>query len=242
MQPQKKFLRFAAVCCLLSVITTLGIHVFFPDAPADFEQRAVLHKNFIYLLNRWWVIIHCLLVVAAMWGFALVQWKKAPGSAGLGFLFFAVFAIAEIGRQMFVLFYINELREQYAAVTDAAAKQNLRNLLTYAGLLTAPLFGLFILVFALGNLCYGFSLWNETGFGKWLGVLLLIWGISGLVVLANQFWKIEGISKIVEVFNYTFQPLLRTLLAVWLWRKSSEHIGTHHSRLMFNPTLKAQTV
>ena len=221
MQPSANFIRFAAICCFISVITTLGIHLYFPEPPAGFEQRAILHKNTLYIINRWWVIVHCLLVVVAMWGFALVQWKKAPGCAGLGFLFFAVFVIAEITRQMFVLFYMNELREQYALVTDINAKQNIRQLLTYAGLLTAPLFGLFIFVFALGNLCYGLSLWNEKGFNRWLGILLIIWAAGGLTVLANQFWKIEAINKVIEIFNYTFQPFIRTLLGIWLWRKAT---------------------
>lgn len=221
MQAQKGFIRFAAICCFLSVITTLGIHLYFPEPPADFEQRALMHKDPVYLLNRWWVIIHCLLVLVAMWGFALVQWKHAPATAGLGFVFFAVFAFAEITRQLFVLFYMNELREQYAAVTDINTKENLRQLLTYAGLLTAPLFGLFILSFGLGNLCYGVSLWNQTGFGKWLSVLLILWAIGTLVVFGNSFWKSEIINNIVEPYNYTFQPLIRLLLAAWLWKKAA---------------------
>jgi hypothetical protein len=104
---QKNFLRFASVCCFITVITTLGIHAFFPNPPANFEERLLLFRNKTYLINRWWVIIHCILVIVAMWGFALVQLKKTPGLTGLGFLFFCVFGIAEITRQMMVLFYIN---------------------------------------------------------------------------------------------------------------------------------------
>lgn len=227
------FTRFAAICCFLSVITTLGIHLYFPEPPQDFEQRALLHKNTLYIVNRWWVIVHCLLVLVAMWAFAVIQWRKTAGVAGLGFLFFAVFAIAEITRQMFVLFYMNELREQYAVINNSDSKQNLRNLLSYAGLLTAPLFGLFILVFALGNLCYGLSLWKEEGFGKWLGLMLLIWSVCGLTVLGNQFWKIEGINKIVEMYNYSFQPLIRLLLGIWLWRKAIKPLELNQPKLVF---------
>jgi hypothetical protein len=218
---QYSFLRLAAVCCFLSVVTTLGIHLFFPAPPADFEQRAMLHKDSVYLLNRWWVITHCLLVIVSMWGFALVQFRKAPGFTGLGFLFLAVFALAEITRQLFVLFYINDLREQYAAVTDATGRQNLRTLLTYAGLLTAPLFGLFVLAFALGNLFYGLSLWNESGLGKWLSVLLVVWAAGTFTAFGNSFWKIEAVNKAIEVYSYTFQPLMRLLIGLWLLKQSS---------------------
>lgn len=221
MQTQKGFLRFAAVCCFLSVVTTLGIHLFLPAPPEDFEQRALLHTSTTYLLNRWWVIVHCLLVVTAMWGVCLVQWKKALGTAGLGFVFFAVFAVVEITRQLFILFYINELRVQYAAATDLLSKQNLRNLLTYAGLLTAPLFGLFILSFALGNLCYGLSLWKEKGFGKWVSAFLLVWASGTLTAFGNSFWQSESIDRFIAFYNYSFQPLVRALLGVWLWKKAS---------------------
>ena len=231
MQPHKRFLRFAAICCLLSVFTTLGIHLYFPDPPTDFEQRALMHKNWLYLLNRWWVILHCLFVIVAMWGFALLLWKQSPGTAGLGFLFFAVFALAEITRQLFVLFYINDLREQYAAVNDVSTKDNLRQLLTYAGLLTAPLFGLFIFSFALGNLCYGISLWTERGFDKWLSGLLIIWGTVTLTVFANSFLKIEGINKATAIFSSTFQPLVRLVIGIWLWKKATSIVKEATSSL-----------
>jgi len=72
----------------------LGIHAFFPDPPTSFDERILLFRNKIYLVNRWWVVVHCLMVIVAMWGFALLLFKKTPGLTGLGFLFFCVFGIA----------------------------------------------------------------------------------------------------------------------------------------------------
>lgn len=217
----KNFIRFSAACCFLTVITTLGIHLYFPDPPAGFEERVQLFRNKTYLLNRWWVIVHCLLVIIAMWGFALLRIKRSPGFAGLGFLFFCVFSIAEITRQMFVLFYTNGLREQYVLASDPTIKEALRASLTNAGLLTAPFFGVFILMFALGNLCYGISLHREKGFSKLISVLLILWGIEGLISLGNNFWKFTLVNQIIEKYNYTFQPFIRALLGLWLWKKSA---------------------
>jgi len=218
---QKKFIRFASICCFLSVITTLGIHAYFPDPPPSFEERVLLFRNTIYLVNRWWVIIHCLLVIAAMWGFALLQFKKAPGFSGLGFLFFCVFAIAEIARQMFVLFYMNGLREQYVSATDPVVREGIKATLTYAPLLTAPLFGLFIMAFGLGGLCYGISLWDSKGFSKWIAVMMLISGITSLIFLGNNFWRNESLEKFIEKYNLVFTPLLRLLTGVWLWKQAN---------------------
>ncbi|MES1225805.1 MAG: hypothetical protein ABUT20_60565, partial [Bacteroidota bacterium] len=214
------FLRFAATCCGLSVITTLGIHLFFPDPPSDPEQRIMLYKDTTYLVNRWWVIFHCLLVIVSMWAFYLVQKEKSPGFAGLGFLFFAAFGIAEITRQMYVLFYINELREQYVTTADVMAKEGLKNMLAYAGQLGAPLFGLFIFAFGLGNLCYGICLSGENGYSRILGLLLIGWSIGNFIALGNSFWKSSFIDRIIGVYSYTYQPFLRTILAVWIWNKS----------------------
>ncbi|MGZ8510752.1 MAG: hypothetical protein ACXWWA_10265 [Chitinophagaceae bacterium] len=218
---QKKFIRFASICCFLSVITTLGIHAFFPDPPSSFEERLLLFRNTTYLANRWWVIAHCLLVVASMWGFALLQFKKAPGLTGLGFLFFSVFAIAEITRQMIVLFYMNGLREQYLNATDTGTRDGIKLMLSYAPLLTAPLFGVFILAFGLGGICYGFSLLESKGFSKLIAIMMIISGIASFVLLGNDFWRSASLGRVIEKYNLSFTPLLRLLTAIWLWKKSN---------------------
>jgi hypothetical protein len=222
MHVQKSFIRFASLCCFLSVITTLGIHSFFPDAPPNFEDRVVLFRDLIYLINRWWVIMHCLLVIVAMWGFALLQFKKTPGLTGLGFLFFCVFAIAEITRQMMVLFYINGLREQYHNAANAITRDNLKLIMSNAGLLTSPLFGLFILTFGLGGICYGLSLIRTKGFSLLLAIMLIISGIASFVLLGNDFWKSPLLENVMHKYNLSFTPLLRFLIAVWLWKRAND--------------------
>ena len=89
------FIRFAAVCCLLTVLTTLGIHLDFSTAPTAFEERVFLFRDTAYLFKCWWIITHCLLVIVATWGFALVQFRQSPGLVGLGLLFVVVFGITE---------------------------------------------------------------------------------------------------------------------------------------------------
>jgi hypothetical protein len=154
-----------------------------------------------------------------MWGFALLQFRKSPGSAGLGFLFFCVFGIAEITRQMIALLYINRLRAQYVASSDPTTLAEIRTSLSSAGLLTAPLFGVFILTFGLGSLCYGLSLTKSTGFTKLISIMFFISGIASFVLLGNDFWENAPLGNFMSKYNATFTPLLRTLLGVWLWRK-----------------------
>jgi|SRR5687768_15676540 len=219
---KKKFIKFASICCLLTVVTTLGIHLFFPDPPASFEERILLFQNQTYIINRWWVIAHCVLVIISMWGFGMLQLKDSPGFTVLGFLFFSVFAIAEITRQMFVLFYINDLRQQYLAVSDPVIKEGLKFTISNAGLLTAPLFGLFIFTFGLGNLCYGLSLTGEAGFNRLLSVMLIVWSIASFLTLANSFWKQPAIDSFMDKFSFTYQPFIRAVIGLWLWKKSAQ--------------------
>jgi hypothetical protein len=219
---QKRFIRMAAICCLLSVITTLGIHAFFPDPPSSFEERLFMFRDPIYILNRWWVIVHCLLVLVAMWGFAQLEFKNSPGSVGLGFLFLAVFAIAEITRQMIVLFYMNGLREQYVSATDPVLKEGIKITLTHAGLLTAPLFGLFIMAFGLGGICYGLSLVPSKGFTGIISLLLLISGFASLLFLGNSFWRSSGLEMFIEKFNLVFTPAMRLVIGIWMLKRAAQ--------------------
>lgn len=80
---------------------------------------------------------------------------------------------------------MNELRQQYFFATDPAIKEGLKITLSNAGLFTAALFGVFILTFGLGNLCYGLSLSRNKGFDKMLSVLLIIWSVGNLAAFGN---------------------------------------------------------
>lgn len=220
MNTPASFLKITAACGFLSIITTLGIHLFFPPVPADFESRALLFQSGIYLFNRWWIILHCLLVLVAMWGFYLIQRDKKQEWAGLGFLFFGVFAVVEIFRQFLVLFYLNGLRANYVAETDMTIKGLLKNDINNFALFSVSFFGLFVFAFGLGNLCYGLSLWGEKRFGKILSWLLILWSLGSMLALSNEFLKSELLAKGIETYNYVYQPVMRGLLAWWVWGKA----------------------
>jgi hypothetical protein len=216
----RQFLLVAIICCFLSVITTLGIHSsLFSLGSLDFDQRIRLFENPTYLLNRFWIIFHCLFVLLSMWGFLLIQFKKSPGYTGLGFVFFSVFSFTEIFRQMLVLFYLNNLRRSYLDTTDVATQEMIKTNMEHTGLIGYALFGLFIIAFALGNIFYGLALADGSKRDRILAALLLLWGIGNLLAFANEFWLNERLSNFLEAFNIGFQPLMRTLIGLWmLWK------------------------
>jgi hypothetical protein len=221
MKTTSSFLRFAAICAFISAITTLGIHLLFPEFSSDFNERLQLYHNGIYILNRWWIITHCLLIIISMWGFYLAQSHKSPGFTGLGFTFFVVFAVAEIMRQLLVLFYLNGLRIKYLATDNVTIREILRLDIENFSLIGNSLFGLFILSFAIGNLCFGLSLWKESGFSKLLAWLFVLWSLGNITTLQLEFIPNTTLNEVIGIYSYIYQPLMRGVIGVWLWKQSS---------------------
>ena len=219
----KSFLLFAVVCCFLSVVTTLGIHSnLFDLGTLSPEARLRLFENSTYLAKRFWIIAHCLFVLFSMLGFLLIQFRKSPGFTLAGFVFFAVFAFTEIFRQMFVLFYLNNLRRSFLETDDSSVQEMITANMEHASLIGYALFGLFIVAFALGNLCYGLSLMKNSNLDRFLGYLLLIWGTGNLLAFGNEFWQSDPLRKFIEYFSIIYQPFMRALVAMWMLHKTNE--------------------
>ncbi len=221
----KWFLIVAIACCLLSVITTLGIHsTLFDLGELSFDERLRVFENPTYMANRFWVIVHCLFALISMLGFLLIQYRKSPGFTLLGFAFFVVFVFTEIFRQMFVLFYLNNLRRAYLESNDSAVQEMIRINMEHASLVGYALFGLFIVAFALGNICYGISLLGGKKIDKILAYLMLIWGLGSLSAFGNEFWQSESLGIFIEYFSIIFQPMMRLLVGLWMLHKFRQFV------------------
>jgi hypothetical protein len=164
------------------------------------------------------------LALVAMWGFFLINYRKSIGFTGIGFVFYSVFAVVEIIRQMFVLFYLNGLRIKYVNEIDLTIKSLLKHDLSTFSLFSNGFFGTFILAFGLGNLCYGLSLWSEKGFGKVLSWMLILWSFGSFLALGNEFFQNQSVGKFIGNYNFIYQPLMRGLLAWWVWKQATFHI------------------
>ena len=216
----RRFILFAAICCLLSVITTLGVHSsLFDLGELSQDERMRLYDNPKYLAKRFWVILHCLFVLIAMLGFLLIQVKKSPGFTILGFAFFAVFSFTEIFRQMFVFFYLNNLRRAYVEAGDPAMQEMIQVNIDHAGLVGYALFGLFIVAFSLGNISYGISLLDRDRLDRILAFLMLVWGVGNLLAFGNEFWKSEPLGHFIEYFSLIYQPIMRAIIGLWMLNK-----------------------
>ena len=233
----KIFIRVAIVCGFLSVLTTLGIHSsLFDLGELTDGERMRLFENHTYIMNRFWVLAHCLFVFIAMLGFFVLQFRKSPGFTILGLVFFGVFSFTEILRQMFALFYLNNLRRVYLITEDIQLQALIQMNIDHAGFVGLALFGLFILSFALGNICYGISLFGSSKSESFLAYMLILWGAGNLMALGNVFWQLPLLTDFIEYFNILYQPLMRLLITIWMIEKFKQFCS-NYSRVQPKNTL-----
>lgn len=221
------FFRVAAVCALLSAITTFGVHLLprLVPPPVTFEDQIALAVNPAYVFRLWWVLAHILLVLFSMWGFAAAKLPSAAGPAGFGLFGFLLFGLAELVRTSLALNSVNAWRGLYAAAPDETARAMLRGYLLAWPQVGNALFFLLALGFFLGNLCFGIATWRGRGLEKAVSSVLLVWSAISLAGIASEYGG-QAWLELPEWVAVTYQPAARTLVAVWLWREGSRAAGT----------------
>ncbi|MGH8185286.1 MAG: hypothetical protein ACREUC_01880, partial [Steroidobacteraceae bacterium] len=111
----QRFYRVAAVCSILSAVTTLLL-IFLPELfqPVEgFEGRMTRVREPAYVLRSWVYLLHPFLVFTAALGVAMRirTWRSAAAVAGLAG--FALWASTEAGQQTMPLFAFDRWREAY---------------------------------------------------------------------------------------------------------------------------------
>jgi len=218
--------RLGAVFGFITVITTLGVHLI-PIPASNFDEAVLLYKNTTYLISRWWIVFHCIAVFISMTGVYVVITSADNIHARLGLMSFAVFSWAEITRMLLSLTYLASLRRSFVDQADPFIKSILRADIENFSQVGGGLFAVFALGFSLGNLFYGLELWKRKGLARVVGALLVFWFFTGMLSLYDLFSPSEGVGNFFEIYSITFQPIVRGLMAVWLWQQSNESVQPH---------------
>lgn len=214
------FTRLAGWAAIVTALTTIGVH--YVNFQADtFEQRLALSTHTGYILHRWMIILHCLLVVVSMLGVGIIVFQKSHGLAILGFLGFAVFGFTEIARMFSVLEYLNPLRKEYLAATDDATRALLKHSIEHFQFVGFTLFAVFAFAFALGNLCYGLAMQNGNDRMRWIGIGFLYWAFIGIAGMVNEALQSGVIDAITDTNAKVFQPVFRLLIGLWLLTRTT---------------------
>lgn len=163
------FYRTAAICSVLSAVTTLGL-IFLPNffTPVDgFEERMARVHDPAYTLRAWIYFIHPFLVLMAGIAIAMRIRTLAAAFAVVGLLGFMLWSFTEAAQQTLTLFAFDRWREAFATA-DEAARADIRTLtMMYDGLWDGMYF-LILVAFAIGNFCLGVVLFHLPGLAKWV--------------------------------------------------------------------------
>ena len=218
-----RFFRLAAVCALLTALTTLVVQVMpnlWNDAKS-FEQQVELRLNSLYLTNRWVVLLHCALVVVSMFALGLPAMRRAPVAVIFGFLAFACFGFTEILRTAISIFAINRnWRAVYASAVDPVTRERFRAFIeSYSGINDA-LFFIFYTAFTVGLICYGIAFLRTNANMSRLGILFTVWAVLNLPGWIDAVIGTELLGRYFEWVGPVFQPLARTLIGIWLWKNA----------------------
>lgn len=213
-------LRLGSVFGSISVVTTLGVHLIVLPA-ASFEESVNLIFNPIYVFSRWMIIFHCVAVFISMMGVFIALNQHGNIHTKLGIICFSVFSWTEITRMFLSLTYLFGLRKSYLSETDPLMKSVIKHdIVNFSGIGNG-LFLVFVLGFALGNFFYGIEFLKKNGFPRIIGFALVIWFLTGMLSLYTEFNEAEMISSFFGIFNITFQPLTRALIAYWLMKEAT---------------------
>jgi hypothetical protein len=219
MNVNARFFRMAAVCSLLSSVTTLLL-IFLPEwfAPApDFAARMARVHETAYQLRSWVYLLHPFLVFTAAMGIALALRLRAPGLAIAGIAGFLLWAFNEIGQQGLTLFAFDRWRLAWDGA-DAATREAIRiNTHLYDGIWDG-MYMVLLIGFAIGNACLGSALVAAGGLARAAGGFMLAACALTLALFFNEL-NLPLLPAAVLDWSYpAIQPLGRALIGVWLWR------------------------
>jgi hypothetical protein len=217
------FYRTAAICSVLSAVTTLGL-IFLPDlfAPAEgFEGRMARVHDPAYVLRAWVYFIHPFLVMMAGLAIAMRIRSLAAAFAVVGLLGFVLWGFTEAAQQTMTLFAFDKWRVAFSTA-DEATRAEIRTLtMMYDGLWDGMYF-LILAGFSIGNFCLGLVLLHLPGLSRVVGGFMFAAVLLTLTLMAREIgWF--SLPEPLATWSYpAIQPLGRVIIGVWLWRLSNE--------------------
>lgn len=225
---QVNLLRITAICSFLGALTTILL-IFLPDPVAgDFESRAALYQNRLYLTKLWILFIHPQVNILASLGIAYLLFKKYPWQIIIGTLFLSIWAYTEMAQQSLMIDALNQIwRPGYLQAENETLKSEFSTLIKVAHGLSDSKYFLVIYGFGIGSLLYGVAFTGEFGLGRWIGFALIFIGILSLASFGRYYLEMNFLNGIV---NWTYrwiypllQPLVRIGIGIWILAASRKY-------------------
>jgi hypothetical protein len=217
-----RFFRVAAVCSLISALTTLlliFLPEFFPPAP-DFAARMARVHSGAYQLRAWVYLLHPFMVFTAALGVALAIRQHAPVLAIAGIAGFALWAFNEAGQQTLTLFAFDRWRLAWEAADETTRAAIRINTSLYDGIWDG-MYMLLLIGFAIGNASLGAALLSGQGLARVVGGFMLAACVLTCVLFAGELGLVLLPEPVTGWAYPAIQPLGRALLGLWLWQQAN---------------------
>src|SRR5687767_6165727 len=214
-----RFFRIAAVCSLLSAITTLFL-IFLPSqfaAGQDFSARMAGVHDGAYVLRSWAYLLHPFLVFTAALAVALAVGRRSPVLAIAGSVAFALWAFNEAGQQTLTLFAFDRWRLAWESADETLRAAIRINAHMYEGVWDG-MYMLLLIGFAIGNACLGTALMGGDGLARVISGFLFAACALTVLLFAGQLGWMPLPAAVLDWAYPAVQPLGRALIGVWLWR------------------------
>ena len=224
MKISPSFYRSAALCSILSAVTTLGL-IYLPEfyQPLEgFEGRMRRVDDPAYVLRSWVYFVHPFITFAAALAVGLRIRALRSAAAIIGIAGFALWACNEALQQTMTLFAFDKWRAAYFAADEATRAIIRANTVMYDGLWDA-LYFLLLIGFSIGNFSIGIGLVRAgRGVTRVVGFFFLAAVAITLPIITGelQWWRLP---EPLASWSYpAIQPLGRTLIGLWLWSAAHE--------------------
>jgi hypothetical protein len=217
------FYRTAAVCSMLSALTTLGL-IFLPSlfAPIEgFEGRMGRVHDGWYQLRAWIYLVHPFMTGAAGLAVCLRIRATASAAAVVGIAGISLWAATEAAQQCLTLFAFDAWRVAYTS-GDPAIRSQMPTLTALYDELWDAMYVLLLIGFVIGNTALGQRFVRHRGLTRTLGVFYLLAVLLTLFYLLPELGIPVSLGPLAEWVYPATQPLARVLIGVWLWRNALE--------------------
>jgi hypothetical protein len=233
-----RFYKFAAVCSVLSAVTT-SLLIFLPSffAPGEgFEARMNRVNDPAYELRSWAYLMHPFLVVTAALAVAMRQRATHASVVIPGLLAFTVWGATEAAQQTMTLFAFDRWREAWLAGDEAVRATMQVRTAIYDDFWNAMYF-LILLGFFIGCALYAVALWKGGRLARVVSVLYICAAALTFTLVTSELGAPPLLPSFIAEWAYpAIQPLARVLIGVWLWRNAVEPVASISGALSSRPS------
>jgi hypothetical protein len=214
------FLRTAAVCWMITSVTTLGL-IFLPrllpPAP-DLLSQARIAAEPIRQLRLWVGVVHPMIALVGALGVGCVTWRRAPGATAVAIVCMLAWSLGEALQQALLLVGQSwRLFPRYLAADDASRVPVAAAIEAVAAASDA-LFFLLLLAFIAGNVLFAWATRAPRGLQLAVSIAFVLAAALGVVSFVTRFGGGLLPGGAMDVLYPAIQPAGRFMVGVWLWR------------------------